>query len=248
MLVSKALPLLLAAASAKAVRGGEATGYLMDNQCLNNCANKTGPCTPDQANAYYTPQVHTGWCLLLATCEQSRYSVMSAEPDANGMHTPILSLSGDAAHNAAVEYIRATTASEDLTFTTKVPFPLVTIVYDDHDYAVTDDGSPPQVVSAVIKDPWSEDGAAVYSGSGTTQTVCSSASDADIDKNNMCFRSDVKVSTADVKKMIVIESGGCPDHVNMKGGSGGVIKNDQALPGDCMSVVSDVAVNGCCGR
>ena len=35
----------------------------------------------------------------------------------------------------------------------------------------------------------------------------------------------------DEKEMIVIESSGCPDHGNMKGGSGGiVVPNDQVYP------------------
>ena len=46
----------------------------------------------------------------------------------------------------------------------------------------------------------------------------------------MCMRSDIKVSTNDDKEMFVIESSGCPDHGNMKGGSGGTVPNDQVYP------------------
>ena len=37
-----------------------------DNLCIGNCEGTSGPtsCTPDGSNAFYTPAVHTGECLL----------------------------------------------------------------------------------------------------------------------------------------------------------------------------------------
>ena len=119
----------------------------------------------------------------------------------------------------------------------------MTVVYDDDDFSVTSDGSAPQVVSASVMDTWHDD-APVYSGADTTQEVCTDASEADIESNNMCFRSDVQVSKSDAKKMFIIESGGCPDHDNMKGG-GGTIANSQVTPGS--GDVSDCNSGGTCG-
>ena len=118
---------------------------------------------------------------------------------------------------------------------------MVTVVYEDEDFFITSDGF--QVVSASVMDTWPDD-ASVYSGADTTQEVCADASEADIEINNMCFRSDVLVSKSDAKKMFVIESGGCPDHDNMKGGSG-TIANSQVTPGS--SDVSDCNSGGTCG-
>ena len=121
----------------------------------------------------------------------------------------------------------------------------MTVVYEDDDFSVTSDGTAPQVVSASVMDTWPDD-ASVYSGADTTQEVCTDASEADIESNNMCFRSDVQVSKSDAKKMFVIESGGCPDHGNMKGGGGTIaIANSQVTPGS--GDVSDCNSGGTCG-
>ena len=105
-------------------------------------------------------------------------------------------------------------------------FPLVTVATDSDLTLESDGNSVLQVTTASIRDTWP---ASAYSGDATTQTVCETASEASIEDNNMCFRSDVMVSSNDNKKMIVIESNGAPDHANMQGGEG-VIPNTQAWP------------------
>lgn len=162
-------------------------------------------------------------CKLIPNCEESGYTLMSEKSDANGKHTPILSFSGDAAHAAVVDYVKKTNA-KDLTFEKKAHFPLVKVVYDDDNFSVTSDGTPPQVVDVTVTDPWSTDHPA-FTGADVTQTICNDASEADIDENNMCFRSDISVTKSE--DMFIIESGGCPDHGNMKGGSGGTVTNNQ---------------------
>ena len=92
------------------------------------------------------------------------------------------------------------------------------VSYNESSVDLEADDSIPQVYDAVISDPWGDDDD-VYSGEDTTQEVCVAAADADIDSNNYCMRSDVKVR-AGSNGMIVIESNGCPDHDNMFGGSG----------------------------
>ena len=101
---------------------------------------------------------------------------------------------------------------------------MVKVVYDDDNFSVTSDGTPPQVVDVTVTDPWSTDHPA-FTGADVTQTICNDASEADIDENNMCFRSDISVTKSE--DMFIIESGGCPDHGNMKGGSGGTVTNNQ---------------------
>ena len=221
-MIAAKLSLLLATAAI--AHGAELTGYLMDNLCINLCRGTTGPtpCTPDLTNAFYTPEDHTGWCLLLGGCVNSKYALMSETPDGDGKHTAVLNMTGDAAHAAVVEYIKATTID------TKAQFPLVKIFYDESDLATSDDGTTPVLLNATIADPWPLD-APKYSGAATTYKICVKGSDADIDANNMCFRSDVAVSKFDAKNMIVVQSSGCPDHENMSGGSGKV-PNSQTMP------------------
>jgi hypothetical protein len=186
-------------------------------------------CTPDETNVIYSPQEHTGWCLLLDVCEASRYTLLSQLPDANGKHTPVLSITGDNAHANVVKYIKDTNPFS-LEFDNKAHFPLVNVVYEEDDLiAVGRAGAPPQVMNATIIDTWPKD-SSVYTGSDTTQTIYKTASEADIDANNLCFRSDVKISKMEEKNMFVIESGGCPDHENMSGGSNGKIDNSQIMP------------------
>jgi hypothetical protein len=233
MFLSKKLFLLLASAATCAIHGATQTmtGYLIDNLCLDMCQGKApgDACTPDAINVIYYPEKHTGWCLLLDVCVESRYTLLSRLPDATGKHTPLLSMTGDDAHANVVQYIKDTNPSS-LESDDKSHFPLVTVVYDEDDLvAVTSDGATPQLLNATIVDTWSKD-SSVYAGEDTAQTVCNTASEADMDANNLCFRSDVKVSKMDEKNMYVIESGGCPDHENMSGGSNGKVANSQIMP------------------
>jgi hypothetical protein len=74
------------------------TGYLMDNRCIELCvtADPALPCTPDGAHAFYTPQIHTGFCLLLPVCVNSGYSLMSEFPtEPDGRHAVLLNLAGN---------------------------------------------------------------------------------------------------------------------------------------------------------
>jgi len=104
----------------------------------------------------------------------------------------------------------------------------VVVSYNETSVDLQADADPiPQIFDAVISDPWGDDDD-VYSGEDTSQKVCSDASEADIESNNYCFRSDVVVK-AGSKGMIVIESNGCPDHDNMLGGSG-LISTTQKEP------------------
>lgn len=243
MNLSKTLSLLVAAAATSTifvVEGAEMMGYLMDNRCISLCEDTPADesCTPGNANSFYTLQEHTGGCLLLPVCEQSRYSLISAEPDATGRHSVVLSLSGDDAHTSAVDYITKTAKGW-------TDFPLVSVIYEDDDFSVTTYGTAPQVVDATVQDPWTGNAAAPYTGDATTQKICVNSFDANIDRNNMCFRSDVMVSKDDAKNMIVIESGGCPDHENMSGGSGKEIANTQPMPAGVDG--GEPAGSGSCG-
>ena len=93
---------------------------------------------------------------------------MSAEPDATGRHSVVLSLSGDDAHTSAVDYITKTAKGW-------TDFPLVSVIYEDDDFSVTTYGTAPQVVDATVQDPWTGNAAAHYAGDATTQTICESA-------------------------------------------------------------------------
>ena len=221
MIAAKLSLLLATAAAAVSVANGNVlTGYLMDQYCIGKCdaQNNAEPCNPDLSNSFYTPQDHTGWCLLLSPCNKSGYMLMSADTDANGKHSIIANFSDEPSKIAVLEYITNVTAGKE------VAMPLVTVVYNDSDATAV--GIAQVTGNFIIKDPWPEE---AYTGAATTQTLCETLSAADIDGNNMCFRSDVKVSKADTKGMFVIESNGCPDHSNMKGGSG-IIANSQADP------------------
>lgn len=102
------------------------------------------------------------------------------------------------------------------------------VSYNENSVVLESDAdSIPQIFDAVISDPWGDDDD-VYSGEDTSQQLCNDASDADIDSNNYCMRSDVKVK-AGSNGMIVVESNGCPDHDNMLGGSG-LISTTQKEP------------------
>ena len=201
------------------------TGYIMDNLCMNNCENAEpfASCTPDGSNAFYNPQDHTGWCLLLSFCVDSGYSLMSEFPtEEDGRHSVLLTLVGDASQEAALSYIEASTVAQKST--DRLPFPKVTIVYDEELAAAGDNGIL-QVMNATVVDPW--EGTEYFSGANTTQILCPDSNSPDVEANNLCFRSDVVVSVSD--DSFVIESNGCPDHDNMMG-SNGTIANFQEDP------------------
>jgi hypothetical protein len=118
-------------------------------------------------------------------------------------------------------------------------FPKVEVVFEDSQVVSTDaDGVPSvstvtsltTVAPPMAMDPWAENPEKYYSGAPTTQAVCNKPSDGSIEKNNMCFRSDVEVSEED--DILVIESNGCPDHMNMMGGSNGTIEDTNEFPCD----------------
>ena len=92
---------------------------------------------------------------------------MSEYPGDDGKHQVVLSFSGAEAHDAILNYVKATNG-KDLSFEKKVHFPLVKVAYADD---ATVDGIP-QVMSATITDPWD---AAVYTGDDTSQAVCMNA-------------------------------------------------------------------------
>ena len=92
---------------------------------------------------------------------------MSEYPGDDGKHQVVLSFSGAEAHDAVLDYVKATNG-KDLSFEKKVHFPLVKVAYADD---ATVDGIP-QVMSATITDPWD---AAVYTGDDTSQAVCMNA-------------------------------------------------------------------------
>lgn len=205
------------------------TGYIMDNQCINLCKDREpfSGCTPDGSNAFYSPQEHTGWCLLLSVCVSSGYTIVSEFPtEEDGRHSILMELAGEASQEAAVSFIKAGTTGA---------FPRVTVVYDTELTEENEEGML-QVMNATIKDPWdvvAEDGMDYYSGANTTQVLCSDSTSPDILGNNMCFRSDVAVSVQAGSGNIVIESNGCPDHDNMVG-SNGTIPNFQEDPTSVM--------------
>lgn len=112
---------------------------------------------------------------------------------------------------------------------------MVEVVFEDSQVVSTDTDGVPTVSTVSItyepaKDPWAENPDEYYSGAPTTQAVCFKPSDGNIEKNNMCFRSDVEVSVED--DMLVIESNGCPDHMSMMGGSEGTIPDENEFPCD----------------
>lgn len=116
-------------------------------------------------------------------------------------------------------------------------FPKVEVVFEDSQVVSTDADGVPSVSTvtslttvAPPMDPWAENPEKYYSGAPTTQAVCNKPSDGSIEKNNMCFRSDVEVSEED--DILVIESNGCPDHMNMMGGSNGTIEDTNEFPCD----------------
>ena len=92
---------------------------------------------------------------------------MSEYPGDDGKHQVVLSFSGAEAHDAVLDYVKATNG-KDLSFEKKVHFPLVKVAYADD---ATVDGIP-QVMFATITDPWD---AAVYTGDDTSQAVCMNA-------------------------------------------------------------------------
>ena len=243
MIAAKLSILLSAAAAAFPVaEGAELTGYLMDRLCAGKFNCPVGKCfAPDGTNPWYAPQDHTGWCLLLSVCENSGYMLMSKDPtDADGKHSIIANFT-ESSQAAVVEYIRSDVSANG---EFGVSFPLVTVVHDEGAVSVESDGGGTivQVTDAVIKDPWPDD---AYDGSETTQTICADVTVANIDVNNMCFRSDVQVSKSDVKSMFIIESNGCPDHSNMNGGPG-TVANSQPWP--LAEVGNKLSANGECGR
>ena len=153
-MIAAKLSLLLA--SAASVHGAEMRGYLMDNQCINvKCAGKeksTDPCTPDLTNSFWNPEDHTGWCLKLGVCVQSRYALMSEFADEDGFHKPVLNMTGDAIQASVLDYIDATNPQQ-LDFATQAAFPLVKVVYEDSDL-VTADGATPSISAGSVMDPW----------------------------------------------------------------------------------------------
>ena len=153
---------------------------------------------------------------------------MSAEPSGeDGRHSVVLKLTGDANHTA-YELVRDSG--------TMTAFPMVVVTFDDTQVVSTDEDGVPSVAAvtsmttvAAKEDPWAANPGKYYSGAPTTQAVCAKPSDGDI-QNNMCFRSDVVVSDDEEDDMLVIESNGCPDHMNMMGGSNGTVKDENEFP------------------
>mmetsp|Transcript_5126 Transcript_5126/g.9309 ORF Transcript_5126/g.9309 Transcript_5126/m.9309 type:complete len:674 (+) Transcript_5126:116-2137(+) len=224
-MITAKLSLLLAAVAASVAHAEtEITGYVMDKQCVYKYDCEPGVCVaPDGTNPFYGPEEHTPWCLQLLSCKRSGYTIMSTYPtEADGKHSLIANFTDVPSNKAMLNYIRKIEPSPKRA--TKVPMPLVSVIVAD-DSPIIDNIT--QISGdVIIKDPWPE---STYNGSATTQTICDSVSNASIEDNNMCFRSDVIVSTADFKEMFVIESNGCPDHANMEGESG-TIKNSQEWP------------------
>mmetsp|Transcript_4650 Transcript_4650/g.6941 ORF Transcript_4650/g.6941 Transcript_4650/m.6941 type:complete len:164 (-) Transcript_4650:5-496(-) len=159
MMFSKISILLsLASSTAVTVDAAKVSGWLYDNLCINNCEGTSGPtsCTPDGSNAFYTPSVHTGECLLFDFCVVSGHSIMSEFPGEDGRHSIVLKLV-DAANTTAYELVKnsgITTA-----------FPKVEAVFEDSQVVSTDaDGVPSvstltslsyELVTVVQpKDPW----------------------------------------------------------------------------------------------
>ena len=186
-------------------------GFLMDLQCIGLCESAApfAGCTPDGSNSFYSPQAHTGWCKLLPVCERSGYVLMSEFPvEDDGRHEILFKLAGDASQNASATFIRAGTNDA---------FPKVTVTYDedlttfDVDEKVSG-GTVEilQVFGANVSDPW-EQNEDIYSGAATTQMLCEDSSAPDQETNNMCFRSDVLVSSFESNgaNFTVIESSGC---------------------------------------
>ena len=186
-------------------------GYLMDLQCIGLCetAAPFAGCTPDGSNAFYSPQAHTGWCLLLPVCERSGYVLMSEFPvEDDGRHEIVLLLAGEASQNATVSFIKSGSKGE---------FPKVTVTYDEElatmDVAEKISGGTVEVLNvfgATVRDPW-EENEEIYSGANTTQMLCEDSTSPDKDTNNMCFRSDVVVSSyeSNGQNFTIIESSGC---------------------------------------
>lgn len=186
-------------------------GYLMDLQCIGLCeeAAPFAGCTPDGSNAFYSPQAHTGWCKLLPVCEQTGYVLMSEFPVENdGRHEILFKLAGDASQNVTASFIRKGT---------KDAFPKVRVTYDEDlatmDFDVKVGGGTEEflhVFDATVADPW-EGNEEIYSGSATTQMLCDDSSAPDKETNNMCFRSDVMISSfeSNGQNHTVIESSGC---------------------------------------
>lgn len=238
MLTAK-LSLLIGIASSRVADAAPVTmkGWLYDNLCINNCKSTTGAtsCTPDGSNAFYTPSMHTGDCLLLPYCIESGHSIMSEDPGEDGRHSVILKLI-DAANHTAYEVVK-----DDGTLTA---FPMVEVTFDDAQVVSTDEDGVPSVASvtsmttvAPKEDPWAAEPDKYYSGAPTTQAVCAKPSDGNAD-NNMCFRSDVVISAEE--DMLVIESNGCPDHMNMMGGSNGtIVKQEMEFPCDGFEFVPE---------
>ena len=137
------------------------------------------------------------------------YVLMSEFPvEDDGRHAVVLKLSGEASQNATVEYIQAGSAGD---------FPKVTVTYDEA-LATTevDETTGADVVVAVeatIQDSW--EGGDFYSGAPTTQILCEDSTSPDKEANNLCFRSDVVVSSfeSNGKNQTVIESSGCVSSV-----------------------------------
>jgi len=221
---------LLVATAASVAHGAELTGYIMDKTCIYkfDCGPGFGPdnkCpAPDKTNPHYGPEEHTGWCLLLSGCEPSGFTILSEDPAAeDGKHKLIANFTDKSANQAISDYIRKVQPDASVTRNRALmPFPLVEVVYDDGSPSI--DGIVQLSGSPIIKDPWPE---SAYDGSPTDQTACYEKSEATLE-GNMCFRSDVMVSSADAKNMFVIESNGCPDHANMDGG--GAVANSQEWP------------------
>jgi hypothetical protein len=107
------------------------SGYLIDQQCVDLCVNKTAdePCTADNVNVFYEPQEgHTGGCLLLVpSCVDSGYVLMSKSPrtdDGSGTswkHSVVLDLRNNVSFPTVLEYITAGTRGM---------FPLVSVEYN----------------------------------------------------------------------------------------------------------------------
>jgi hypothetical protein len=152
------------------VQAEKVSGYLIDKMCVSTCIGIASdqPCTPDQVNVFFNPQGHTGWCLLMQSCIDSGYVLMSEFPDQDasggaGKHTIILDLHNNASMPTVLSYIQAGMSGM---------FPLITVEYDETT-AQEINGSKHTLGGVTIRDTWDDDSTITrYSGEKTHQVVC----------------------------------------------------------------------------
>ena len=101
----------------------------------------------------------------------------------------ILDLAGS--QDAVVSYLIAGTQGD---------FPRATVEYEE---TLQGEFGVLNAINATIRDTWDN---SHYDGANVHQVICEDVSDADIESNNLCFRSDVVVS--ELGDTYVIESNG----------------------------------------